>query len=149
MADLDVIRKLTRNLMDQYGLTNWTFAFDRARNRAGYCNRTRKQISLSGPLMSIWPQDACQMVILHEIAHALTTGHHTAEWRRTFVSMGGDGRTCWDSSDGRPQLPPKYTGKCPNGHPHTRERKPAPGLSCNSCSHRYNPRYLITWTRNN
>jgi hypothetical protein len=145
--ELAVVQMQARNLMDQYGLHDWTLRFGAGSKQAGLCERGLKRLTFSGPLFSIWTQDHCRNTILHEIAHALTTGHHTAEWRRVFISMGGNGKTGWDNSDGRPTLPPRFIGTCPRGHIIKKNRRDK--TSCSTCNpRRFDSRYLFTWTRN-
>ena len=43
-------QQMARELMNQHGLSEWSFRFDRARRRAGLCVHSRKEITLSGPL---------------------------------------------------------------------------------------------------
>jgi predicted SprT family Zn-dependent metalloprotease len=135
--------------MDQYELHDWTLSFGQATSQAGLCDRGKKVIRLSAPLMLLWTEDQCRDIVLHEIAHVLTTGRHTQAWRKVFVAIGGSGHRCWnDSNDGRPVPAPKYTGICPGGHPRTADRINKDPRSCPECSPRFNTRYLITWTRN-
>jgi hypothetical protein len=133
--------------MDQYGLKDWTLRFGPGRKQAGLCERRAKRLTFSAALFSVWTQDHCRNTILHEIAHALTTGHHTPEWRRVFISMGGNGKTGWDNSDGRAQLPAKFIGTCPRGHTIEKDRRDK--TSCITCNpRRFDSRYLLTWARN-
>lgn len=149
MSELDIIRKMARNLMDQYGLHDWTLKFNNAPRQAGLCDPKNTTITLSAPLMLLWTEDQDRDIVLHEIAHALTPGpgSHTRAWRQVFLAMGGSGHRCWsDANDGRPTVPAPYTGVCPGGHPHSAYRRPK-GSSCGECAPRFDPHYLIIWTK--
>jgi predicted SprT family Zn-dependent metalloprotease len=148
--ELAKIEKMARNLMDQYGLKDWTLRFGRGRKQAGNCDYINTRITLSAPLMLLWSEEHVRDTILHEIAHALTRGHpaHGERWRRTFLSMGGNGKRLWDTEDGRTELPYKYTGTCPAGHTSGRMRQAKAAVSCGQCSHRFDRRHLITWSLN-
>jgi predicted SprT family Zn-dependent metalloprotease len=139
------VRELAESLLAQHGLSNWTIAFDQSRTRAGICNRQRREIGLSTPLMSLWTEAQCRDTILHEIAHALTTGGHTEEWKRTCLRIGAKPERCWD--EGNESIPPRWTGTCPNGHVMTRHKltHALRRNSCPECSNRYDPRFLFTW----
>lgn len=150
-AHLREVRTLALELMDEYDLLpQWSFKFDRAHNRAGMANRTDHVISLSAPLMSIWPMSHCRDTILHEIAHALTEGGHGRAWRAMCRKIGADPTRTW-GENGEARLPSKYVGTCPNGHVLHRERltKRMHRISCGECCPRFDERYLLTWKRVN
>lgn len=148
LAHLYEIDRLALKLMAKHGLTGWTLKWDRAAKRAGQCNYTNCEISLSAPLMSLWPVEHAQNTILHEIAHALTPGHgHDNIWRAKFIAIGGNGKVHW-GSDGETQAPLKWEGTCPKGHKFYKARMTARMRegSCSICHPRYyDPRYKLTW----
>lgn len=146
-AHLRDVRNLALELMDEYGLLpEWTFKFDRAHKRAGQANLTHHVISLSAPLMSIWPMSHCRDTILHEIAHALTGPGH--KWRAMCRKIGADPTRTW-GHNGEERIQARYVGTCPNGHVFHRERLTKRRISCRRCNPRFDERYLITWKRNN
>ena len=53
---LHAIRTLARELMNDHGLHDWDFAFDRAVRRAGACHSTARKITLSSALMVNWAE---------------------------------------------------------------------------------------------
>lgn len=144
---LEVVQGMALDLMREHGLSDWTLAFDRARHRAGICRRKKREISLSAPLMSVWKDEQIRDTILHEIAHALTKGGHTDEWRAMCVRIGADPTRTWDPTQNE-SLPTRYTGICPNGHESKRDRRPRNPVSCAVCCPKYDARYLVTWKRN-
>lgn len=147
--ELPHVRAQAQALMDAHGLADWTLRFDNAKRRAGMCDRAGKVISLSFPLMSVWTEAQRADTILHEIAHALTSGGHNAEWRQMCRTIGADPARTWGQKD-EEELDAKWTGTCPAGHVITRERLTRKGRlgSCSRCSTRYDARYLISWQQN-
>lgn len=147
-ARLAEFRTMALDLMSEHGLTDWTFRWDSARQRAGLCNRAKKELSFSGPLMSIWPVEHQRDTVLHEIAHALTTGGHDEEWRRECIRIGADPTRTW-GHNGEERLELRWTGRCPYGHViGHRDRRPSRLQSCARCAPQFDTRYPITWTRN-
>ncbi|MCS7034636.1 MAG: SprT-like domain-containing protein [Phycisphaerae bacterium] len=99
--DLAAARKLARSLMDQHGLTDWQFAFDRARRRFGICSPTRKLIGLSAHLVHLNTEAEVRDTILHEIAHALTPGdNHGPRWREVCRKLGARPERCFRQEQG-------------------------------------------------
>lgn len=139
------VEDLARSLMADYGLTGWSFGWDSARQRAGQCDPSRKRITLSLPLMSIWPMKHAETTIRHEIAHALTPGDgHGYRWREKCRELGIKPERCW-GSEGEAELPGAWVGTCPSGHTSQRQSKPRRQVSCGRCSRRFDTRYLMTW----
>ncbi|WP_371163970.1 SprT-like domain-containing protein [Buchananella felis] len=144
--DLAAVERMARTLMDQHGLTNWTFKFDRARKRAGACSSTRRTISLSRALMELFGDDAVRETILHEIAHALVGDRHGHDsvWRAKAQQIGASGATRLPAH--LPSVPGQWVGRCPNGHEVHRHRRPSPRpVSCARCNPRPDKRFQIVW----
>ena len=103
---------LAERLMQENGLTDYRFQFDNARRRFGLCSTARKLISLSAPLVSLNEESQVKSTILHEIAHALTPGHHHDEvWRATAIRLGDTGERCY-SKDEVATPEPNYIYAC-------------------------------------
>jgi len=141
------VRRLALRLMAEHDLRpgepgGWSLKFDHASKRAGVTYRDSKTISLSMKIMAQWPLRECEDTILHEIAHALTTGGHDREWRKVCMQIGAKPNTYYPDSL-RP--PSKYVGTCPQGHTFRRERWPKRDLACAICSPRFSQKNLITW----
>lgn len=95
---------IAHHYLQEFGLADrgWTFAWDRARRRAGCCKYYKKTISLSRHYveMNVYdrPLDVVDTV-LHEIAHALTPGyHHGPAWQAMCLIVGANPKRCYDSS---------------------------------------------------
>lgn len=100
--------------MAKHGLIEqgWGIRWDRAKQRAGQCNYTYRRISLSEPLFAHFDESAATLVILHEVAHALTPGHgHDRVWRAKCIAIGGDGKRCCDEVAAAKAIA-KYEIKC-------------------------------------
>lgn len=94
--DLPAARKLARTLMDQHGLADWQFVFDRARRRFGVCRPRNKTIGLSAYLVHLNSDEEVRDTILHEIAHALTPGdNHGDKWKAACVRIGAKPERCF------------------------------------------------------
>jgi hypothetical protein len=104
--ELREAERLARDLMDEWGLSDWTFKFDRARTRFGSVQRMRGGhpmkdgapgwITLSGPVTQMNDREQVEDTIRHEIAHALAplTAGHGYEWRRWCYKVGAKPTRC-------------------------------------------------------
>lgn len=149
------LRRRIMELMDEYAPKGVTFEWDRATRRFGCCHNRRNRftgevvpykITISYPLASRNSWEEVRKVVLHEIAHARTAGHHHDEvWRRECLAIGGDGKRCYDSEEDGGNvvtLPKKYIGTCPVcGRQFPRSRRPHNAYHCDS-------RQLINWKIN-
>ncbi|MDP9801012.1 putative SprT family Zn-dependent metalloprotease [Arcanobacterium wilhelmae] len=143
--DISDALELARELMDEHGVGDWEFAFDRAKRRAGATNFTARKITLSKALVQLYAPEQVRAVMLHEIAHALVGPRHghDAEWKRMCVAIGGDGRARLPMDSPEPEAP--WVGRCPAGHTAQRYRRPTRQLSCRRCSRSFSPEHLFVW----
>lgn len=114
--NIEAAENLARELMNDHGLEDWTFGWDRATSRYGMTSYARKHISLSKSLTNVREESDVRNTLLHEIAHALVgAGHgHGPAWRAKAHSLGMT-RTA-DASDAVKSLidsVAKYSTKCP------------------------------------
>lgn len=153
-ATLQEFQDMTLALMKRHGVGDWNFRFDQAHHRAGQCihgvNGQPGTLSFSAPLMSLWSPAQQLDTVLHEIAHALCGPDegHSAAWIRQCIRIGAKPERCWSPAD-QPSLPSRWTGRCAQGHEYHRERQPRTSGTCGYCNRKYDPRYPLTWTRNN
>ncbi|AMO44044.1 SprT-like protein [Mycobacterium phage Bactobuster] len=141
-------RRLTEDLLLEHGLAafGWTFGVDAAKRRAGCCNYRTKTVSLSRYLLAQRSYEDSVNTITHEIAHALTPGHHhDAVWARKHRELGGDGKRCYERDDVDLNAP--WIGTCAKGKQFARYRQPKrlDGWQC-KCGN--GPRHSLTWARN-
>jgi predicted SprT family Zn-dependent metalloprotease len=139
---------LALELMGKHGLLakGWTFHFDNAKRRFGYCQYRPKMISISKHLSELNSEEQVKDTILHEIAHALAgpRAHHYAKWRYQAMVVGAKPERCYSADVVQP--PHKWTGTCPNGHVTKRMKRMK--ISCGRCQPTWNPELMFTWTEN-
>ncbi len=138
-------RALAGELFAEHGLTDWTFAFDRAKRRAGVCRSHSRTISLSTALTLLHEEDEVRETLLHEIAHALVGPQHGHDevWRATAMRIGSTGRRCVDAS--APTVEGAWQGTCSAGHVVSRHRRPERVLLCTRCRGASQTR-VFSWT---
>lgn len=150
MNPTDVERR-TLELMTQYGLTalGWRFQWDRAKKRFGLCSHRRRVISLSRHLVRINTPEETEDTIRHEIAHALVgTGQgHNWRWRLKARELGARPQRC--ASGNAKTIPGHWVATCVGcGTEFNRHKRPPKRrLSCGKCSHRFDERFVLVWTR--
>lgn len=135
-------REMTRLLPAQ-----WKFAFDAGKRRAGLCNYTEQQISLSKHLVMLHDVDQARQVLWHEIAHALCgkVEGHGKRWLATAKQLGYRAEKFSGNTIAENTAP--WVGSCPSGHLHYRYRKPTRLFSCAKCSRGFDQAALITWRK--
>jgi predicted SprT family Zn-dependent metalloprotease len=143
----EYIAFLARLKMQEHGLQEpWEFIFDSAKQRAGLCNYTDHQISLSKYLVEYHNLDQSEQVILHEVAHALAgkDAGHGPNWKQIAKSIGYRGEKFTGKEIAEQTA--KWIGECKNGHRHYRYKSPRAQLACGYCGKGFSRRFLITWT---
>lgn len=123
----------------------WSFGFDNAKRRAGLCNFTTKNITVSRYLAARYDDDEIHQILLHEVAHALAgpRAGHGPKWRRVAAELGYEGSRLHDGQTADELAP--WVGTCPSGHVLYRHRRPSRTTSCGKCSRSYDPRFLLSW----
>ena len=131
-------QQLAEKLIHKHDLDvkGWRFSFDNARRRFGCCKYRSKQITLSKVLTLLNNEKEVKNTILHEIAHALTPGHHHDwVWRQKAIEIGCDGSRCYSSKIvATPE--PRYVATCVGcGKQHSKNRLSKwSSSSCRPCS---------------
>jgi predicted SprT family Zn-dependent metalloprotease len=126
---------LARKLMNEHGLHDWQFCFDRAKRRAGSCRHKRKLITLSSNYAEKNSEEDIQDTILHEIAHALAGPKvgHGPEWKLICLQIGARPARCYDDAVVMPKG--RYHATCgacrKQFHRHRRPR--GRGYYCLAC----------------
>lgn len=131
---LSEARVLARQLMAQYGLSDWEFGFDGARRRLGACWPRRRRITLSRHFVELNEQRIVRDVILHEVAHALTPGDgHGPRFKRKARELGCNASACISGSEFN-AAPARFILECPHcGRTWPRYRRPSTDLACRTC----------------
>jgi len=138
-----------RDLMNQHGLTDWVFEWDRAKRRAGCCNYTRKRISLSYHYVIRNEWDEVRDTILHEIAHALAgkLAGHGWQWKQVCTRIGARPVRCYNSKT--VDMPAaRYVATCDScSKPYHRHRRPSArrNLFCSQCYRRVPNLMPLVW----
>jgi len=81
------------DLFKYYGLSDWTFTFDRSITRLGYCQHKIKTISLGKHATEVNSEEQVLNTLMHEIAHALVGGRHGHDnvWKVKAKEIGCTG----------------------------------------------------------
>ena len=147
MAELHRVRHWADALISLHLDPSWSFAFDRATTRAGLCDHRTRRISVSRHFAERYEDDEIHQVLLHEVAHALAgpRAGHGPRWKSVARELGYEGKRLLDHSISNELAP--WVGRCPGGHEVFRYRRPTRAVSCAQCSRRFDPAFLLTWTK--
>lgn len=142
-------KELATQLMARHGLTNWQFAFNANKRRAGVCrypSRTRPgRIELSKHYVLRNPEHEVLDTILHEIAHALVgPGHgHDEVWKAKCAEVGARPERCYGEEVEMPKGRWRATcGGCGREHDRHRRPKRVTGWHCRKCG---KDRGMLVW----
>jgi predicted SprT family Zn-dependent metalloprotease len=105
------VRSLAENALEEHGLTNWSFSWDRALQRAGACFYRARRISLSRHFVERNDEATVLDTIRHEVAHALAWEHdratgHGSAWRKWCRATGARPIRCYGGETAMPE--PRY-----------------------------------------
>lgn len=131
-ALLRTVAGQARRLMRRHGLgADWKFQFDDATSRAGYCNYSRKRISLAWQYCLNASAAERRDTILHEIAHALVgySHHHDRVWKAKALEIGCNGKRCHQVTF----TPPRYIAFCPQCKWFSKRNVRQRGRACLKC----------------
>ena len=93
-ARLNGVAGMSRRLMDEHGLVDWTLAFVEARRRLGDCDFRDRVIRIGRAHVLEGSEEQIRDTVLHEIAHALAgrEAGHGPLWRETARRIGATPR---------------------------------------------------------
>lgn len=147
MAELDRVRVWADALIRLHlAGGDWTFRFDNAKTRAGQCNHSKREITVSKYLAARFDDDEIHQILLHEVAHAIAgpRAAHGRKWLATARELGYVGKRTHDGPVAEEFA--NWIGTCPAGHTIVRFRKPKRAVSCGKCARGFSRAHLITWT---
>lgn len=82
-------------IYDENKFIQWTLEFNDLTNYlcSGRTNYTRNYIELDNHLVEYAPKEVVINTLIHELAHVIEgiTAKHNAKWKRTFITLGGNG----------------------------------------------------------
>lgn len=144
-------RREARALMNEHGLHDWNFKFDRAKRRLGQCQFSTRTLSFSEPTVKLNDWETMRDTVLHEIAHAMVGASHGHDfvWRAQARAIGCTGERCSSSHEAAPA---SIEGHCPScGYVHKRHRMPKSGarMICATPECRSKPKEerVVQWRR--
>ena len=136
--------RLLREQLDKHGLwrvegkLNGRLTNSFGRYRYNVYNQNIKVVELSTKLVELNSEERVLQTILHEVAHALTEGHHHDEvWRETCIAIGGNGRTYYSFDNTNVTKRKEYQAFCPEHGNRGRFYKRV-NRACGSCCNKYN-----------
>lgn len=149
---------LALDLMRQHGVTH-TFRWSNATTFAGQVVPSKRLLQLSKPWVAANTEESVRDTILHEIAHVLSPpiwrngrwSKHGPEFKRTLLSIGGDGRTTTKRTDVSVRKPKanRYEARCPgHGTPHVAARyarKPGRGMLLGAVCTAHSRTPIVWW----
>lgn len=148
MANLREVSIWAETLIRRYlDPDEWTFAFDRAKRRAGCTHYAKKQITVSRYLAEKWDDADIYQTLLHEIAHAMLEpgAGHSKEWLETARRIGYKGGRTHNGEIAIEHA--TWKGECPSGHIFHRFRAPHRTTSCRQCSPVFSLEHVVTWSK--
>jgi predicted SprT family Zn-dependent metalloprotease len=93
--DLSTLRGLASQKLYQHKLFGWSFEIKDFGRRAGVCKHSIQRIEIQEYYALNNPQEEVVDTLMHEIAHALTPGHHhDIIWKAMAVQLGAAPKSC-------------------------------------------------------
>jgi predicted SprT family Zn-dependent metalloprotease len=88
------VTALARQIFKDNKLHSWNLGFLRSKRILGFCNYSKKTISLSIYFCCLNDEAAVRQLLLHEVAHALATSiygspqGHNSNWKQICRQLG-------------------------------------------------------------
>lgn len=115
---------LAEQLLQQHGLDDWTFTYNKNKRRLGVCRQHLKRIELSQFYVERNPEPHIMDTLLHEIAHAIVGVEHGHNqiWKEKCIELGCAPKSC----DGSANMPEgRWQATCPTCSRHfAQHRRP-------------------------
>lgn len=127
-------KELAHHLFQKYSLTGWTFKLNRAKTYYGICRFDDEVIELSRYFVELESDENIRMVLLHEIAHALSPGDgHGKKWAAKCIELGIEPKIKLSLCE----MPSSYITRCSLcDTKYTRNRKAKTKLYCCLCGNK-------------
>lgn len=141
------VNSFALDVLIMHNLQGWAIVWDHAKRRAGACDYSRKTLSFSKTLMSLYPRDVQRDVVLHEAAHALAgpRAGHGPKWKKIATEIGASPKALLPNW--LPPAPAKWIGTCPRcGQTRNLHRMPKRVVACGACSKQFDPAAIFQWT---
>lgn len=123
-------QKLAEELIRQH-IPHYSFCWTNSKQNFGVCNWVQREIKLSLDLTIRNDEAQVRDTILHEIAHALSPGHHHDRiWKGICVKIGAKPERCYTNNV---KTGAEWTAKCRCGAAHRKFRAPRIKLICKWC----------------
>lgn len=131
----ELAKQIALDLMSNYGLSGWSFKFNKSKRMLGICKAGTKRIELSYAYVFKNDESHVRDTILHEIAHAIVGVEHGHDdvWKEMCIRLGCNPKAC-DSTAVLPQG--AWQARCANCMTlFSRHRKPEmlSGMYCKKC----------------
>jgi len=137
--DLNEAKILATSEIIKHKLHKYTFKWINTKSIYGRCSYKNFEIQLSKPFVEINDEPAVRLVLMHEIAHALTKGcGHTGRFKKVSRELGGS-PGCHLESGAYIKVPGNYKCQCINCNKIvTYIRNTGKQYACAQCCKAYN-----------
>lgn len=134
---MDKAKEMGEELIKEH-CPEYTFKFGHMKTKTGSCHYDNKEIKLSKYFVQQESESNVKNTILHEIAHALTEGHHhNSVWYAKAIELGCSGeKHCYREN---PIVKGSRVYSCPNCEKEIRAyRKLKKARACKICCDKHN-----------
>lgn len=98
--DLSILRGMASQKLYQHKLFGWSFNIVDVCRRLGVCKHGKQRIEIQEYYALNNPPEIVVDTLMHEIAHALTPGHHhNSFWKSVAIQLGAQPVSCKKRTD--------------------------------------------------
>jgi predicted SprT family Zn-dependent metalloprotease len=140
--ELAKAKAITLEMIEKH-CPEYGFRWNNKKRALGTCDYVDKKIELSRHTVRINDEEMIRDIIIHEVAHALTYGHHhDSVWRAKAIELGGSGTR---RSENAKSVKGKYQFTCKDcGYVSYMYRKPkSTRVCCGRCNDKFDPDNLM------